>query len=359
MNRRSILASAALAAGALHSGLRPGTALAQQGGAAATITGAGATFPRPVYERWAQAARDTIGVQLNYQSIGSGGGINQITARTVDFGASDAPLGGEQLAERHLLQFPSLMGSVVLSANLPGVADNALRLTPEIVADIFLGKLTRWNDPRIAEANREVRIPNLPIGPCYRADGSGTTWVFTTYLSRVSDEWRNGPGAGTSVRWPAGNGARGNEGVSNIIRNTPGAVGYIENAYAVVNRMATTQLRNKAGAFVKPEPPAFNAAAAAADWSVPNFAADTINLDGPQVWPITSPTYILLPTNPPAEKVEASRNTMRFFDWAFRNGGRIASSLEYIPLPESAHGLIHAAWRERVRAPSGAAVWTA
>jgi phosphate transport system substrate-binding protein len=352
VNRRQLLTATGLAAAAPF--LAPRLAFAQQ----ATITGAGASFPRPLYERWAQAAREAIGVQLNYQSIGSGGGINQITARTVDFGASDAPLSDQQLTERHLLQFPTVLGSVVLSANLPGVPDNALRLTPEIVVDIFLGKLTRWNDPRIAEANRELRMPNLPIGPGYRADGSGTTWVFTTYLSRVSEEWKNGPGAGTSVRWPAGNGARGNEGVSNIVRNTPGAIGYIENAYAVVNRMTTTQLRNKSGNFVRPEPPAFNAAAAAADWTVPNFAADTIDLNGPTVWPITSPTYILLPTNPPADKVEASRNTMRFFDWAFRNGSQIASSLEYIPLPAQAHDLVRAAWQQRVKTPAGGSVWT-
>lgn len=354
MNRRTLLlgTGAALVA---PMAIPARGALAQQ----ATITGAGATFPRPLYERWAQAAREAIGIQLNYQSIGSGGGINQIAARTVDFGASDAPLSTEQLTERSLLQFPTVLGSVVLSANLPGVADNALKLTPEIVVDIFLGKITRWRDPRIVEANRGLTIPNLPIGPSYRADGSGTTWVFTTYLSRVSAEWRNGPGAGTSVRWPTGNGARGNEGVSNIIRNTPGAIGYIENAYAVVNRMTTTQLRNKSGNFVQPVPAAFNAAAAAADWTVPNFAADTIDLAGETVWPITSATYILLPTNPPAEKVEASRNTMRFFDWAFRHGAQIASSLEYIPLPASAHDLIRAAWRDRVKAPNGSAIWTA
>lgn len=323
-----------------------------------TISGAGATFPRPVYERWAQEARDSIGVNLNYQSIGSGGGINQITARTVDFGASDAPLTSAQLTERNLLQFPSLMGSVVLSANLPGVADNALRLTPEVVVDIFLGKITRWNDTRITELNRDIRIPNLPLSAAYRGDASGTTWVFTTYLSRVSSEWRDGPGAGTSVRWPAGNGARGNEGVSNIIRNTPGAIGYIENAYAVVNRMSTTQLRNKSGRFVRPELPAFNATAAAADWTTPNFAADTIDLPGDNVWPMTSATYILLPTNPANDKVEGSRNVMRFFDWAYRQGGNTATRLEYIPLPSSAHDLVRAAWRERVRTPSGQPIWS-
>lgn len=347
MNRRSILLAAA--------GMVAATPARAQ---LLTITGAGATFPRPLYERWAQAAREAIGVQLNYQSIGSGGGINQIAARTVDFGASDAPLTAAQLAERNLLQFPTVMGSVVLSANLPGVADNALRLTPEVIVDIFFGRITRWNDSRIAEINRDIRIPNLPLSVAYRADGSGTTWVWTTYLSRISTEWRDGPGAGTSVRWPVGNGARGNEGVSNIIRNTPGTIGYIENAYAVVNRMPTTQIRNKAGNFVRPEPPAFQATAAAADWTVPNFAADTIDLNGPTVWPITSPTYILLPTNPAADKVEGSRNTMRFFDWAYRQGGDTASRLEYIPLPSAAHDLIRAAWRERVRTPDGRAIWS-
>lgn len=347
-NRRSLM----LGAAALP--MAGTAALAQQ----ATITGAGASFPRPLYERWAQAAQAAIGVTLNYQSIGSGGGINQITARTVDFGASDAPLTTAQLTERRLLQFPTVLGSVVLSANLPGVADNALRLTPEIIVDIFMGRVTRWNDPRLVEMNRDVRLPNLPVSPAYRADGSGTTWVFTTYLSRVSNEWRDGPGAGTAVRWPVGNGARGNEGVSNIVRNTPGAIGYVENAYAVVNRMTTTQIRNKAGVFVRPEMPQFLAAAAAADWSVPNFAADTIDLALPGVWPITSPTYILLPTNPVADRVAASRNTMRFFDWAYRSGSQIARTLEYIALPEAAHGLIRAAWARDVRDPSGNAVWT-
>lgn len=351
MNRRSLFT---FAAGTAMTPLLAGRAFAQ----AATITGAGATFPRPLYERWAQAAREPVGVTLNYQSIGSGGGINQITARTVDFGASDAPLTTAQLTERSLMQFPSVLGSVVLSANLPGVADNALKLTPELIVDIFMGRITRWNDPRIAEHNRDIRIPNLPVSPCYRADGSGTTWVFTNYLSRVSDAWKSGPGAGTAISWPAGNGARGNEGVSNIIRNTPGAIGYIENAYAVVNRMTTTQIRNKAGRFLAPEMPAFLAAAAAADWTVPNFAADTIDLADPAAWPITSPTYILLPTNPPADKVVASRNTMRFFDWAFRNGADTARRLEYIALPATAHELIRTAWLERIKDPSGAAVWT-
>jgi len=349
VNRRAFLAAAAAAP------MLPSLARAQA--AAVTITGAGATFPRPVYERWGQAAR-AEGIQLNYQSIGSGGGINQITNRTVDFGATDAPLAEAQLRERNLLQFPTVMGSVVLIVNLPGVADNALRLTPEVLTDIFMGRITRWNDAKLVELNRDLRLPNLPVSPVYRADASGTTFVFTTYLSRVSDGWRTGPGAATSVQWPVGNGARGNEGVSNTVRNTPGAIGYTENAYATVNRLVTTQLRNKSGAFITPTMPAFEAAASAADWTRPGFAADLVDLPGAAAWPIVSPTFILLPTNPAADRVEGSRTTMRFFDWAFRNGADAARRLEYIPVPDTVQAAVRAAWAQ-VRTPAGAAIWTA
>ena len=352
MQRRSFLMAApAVVAGPF---LASRTASAQQ----AQITGAGASFPRPVYERWGQAAREAAGIQLNYQSIGSGGGINQITNRTVDFGASDAPLSADQLRQASLLQFPTVMGSVVPIVNLPGVQDNQLRLTPEVLVDLFLGRITRWNDPKLAELNREVRLPNVPVAPVYRADASGTTFVFTTYLSRVSDAWKSGPGAATSVQWPGGQGARGNEGVANTVRNTPGAIGYTENAYATVNRLVTTQLRNKSGAFVKPEMANFTAAASSADWNAPNFAADLVDLNGPTVWPIVSPTFILLPTNPAADKVEASRNTMKFFDWAFKNGGDAARRLEYIPLPDPVHTAVRAAWRN-VKAPGGQQIWSA
>ncbi len=352
MNRRTLLlgTGAALSAPLL---LTARQALAQQ----ATVTGAGASFPRPVYERWGAAAREGAGIALNYQSIGSGGGINQITNRTVDFGASDAPLPEAQLRERNLLQFPTVMGSVVLIVNLPGVQDNALKLTPEVVADLFLGRITRWNDNRIAELNRDLRIPNLPVSPAYRGDASGTTFVFTTYLSRVSEAWKNGPGAGTSVQWPAGQGARGNEGVSNTVRNTPGAIGYTENAYATVNRLVTTQIRNKAGNFVRPTMESFVAAAEQANWNVSGFAADLIDLNGANTWPIVSPTFILLPTNPAADRVEGSRNTMRFFDWAFRNGADAARRLEYIPLPASVHDAIRQAWAQNVKGPNGQALW--
>jgi phosphate transport system substrate-binding protein len=222
-----------------------------------------------------------------------------------------------------------------------------------------LGRLTRWNDARIVELNRELRLPNLPISPVYRADASGTTFVFTTYLSRISEAWRTGPGAATSVQWPVGNGARGNEGIANTVRNTPGAIGYTENAYATVNRLITTQLRNKAGRFVTPTMPAFQAAASSADWTRPGFAADLVDLAGEAVWPIVSPTFILLPTNPVADRVASSRNTMRFFDWAFRNGGEAATRLEYIPIPAAVQTAVRAAWASRVRDPSGAPVWSA
>ncbi|MEN0073893.1 MAG: phosphate ABC transporter substrate-binding protein PstS [Paracraurococcus sp.] len=351
MQRRHLLIASGLAAATPLLG-RP--ALAQQ----TPITGAGASFPRPVYERWGQAAREAVGVQLNYQSIGSGGGINQITNRTVDFGASDAPLAAAQLAERKLLQFPTVMGSVVLIVNLPGIADNALRLTPDLVADLFLGKVTRWNDARIAEQNKELKLPNLPVAPVYRADASGTTFVFTSYLSRVSEAWKAGPGAATSVQWPGGQGARGNEGVANTVRQTPGGLGYTENAYATVNRLVTTQLRNKAGKFIKPEMPSFLAAAKAADWSAPNFAADLIDLDGEDTWPIVAPTFILLPVNPTPDRLAGSLATMKFFDWAYGHGAEAARRLEYIPLPDSVHAAIRKAW-SAVQSPDGKPVWTA
>lgn len=334
MNRRSILlgAGAALTLPAM-------TARAQ----GAQITGAGASFPNPVYQKWAEAARGAIGIQVNYQSVGSGAGINQIRNRTVDFGATDAPLTAQQLTEGNLLQFPTVMGSVVPIINVPGIEDGQLRLTGELLADIFLGKVTRWNDTRIVEMNRGVNLPSLAIAPVYRADGSGTTFVFTSYLAATSTEWKDRVGAATSVRWPTGTGARGNEGVAGGVRNTRGGIGYVENAYATVNRLVATQLRNKAGQFVKPTHEAFLAAASSADWSVPGFAANIIDQQGAASWPIVSPTFILLPTNP----TDATRNAnvRRFFDWAFTNGDAMAVELEYIPLPAAVKTAIRGAWR--------------
>ena len=350
MDRRHFLlgSSAAFGAGLLTGG----TARAQ----AAAITGAGATFPNPVYQKWAEAARGPTGITVNYQSVGSGAGINQIRNRTVDFGASDAPLTPQQLAEANLLQFPSVMGSLVAIVNIPGIENEQLKLTGELLADIYLGKITRWNDARIVELNRGLTLPNLAIAPAYRADGSGTTFVWVSYLSAVSEEWKTRVGVGTSVRFPAGTGARGNEGVAGTVRNIRGAIGYVENAYAISNRLVTTQLRNKAGQFVKPTQESFVAAAQNADWTVPGFAASLIDQQGATSWPIVSPTFILLPTNP--TDAERSRGVMRFFDWAFRNGASLAQELEYIPLPGSVHDAIRAAWRNQVKV-NGQPVWTA
>lgn len=324
-----------------------GCALAQPA-PAQQITGAGATFPAPLYQKWGEAAREAIGVQLNYQSIGSGAGQTQIRNRTVDFGASDAPMAEAQLREANLLQFPSVMGSLVAVVNVPGVAENQLKLTGEVLADIYLGKVSKWNDARLAELNPGVSLPNLAIAPVYRADGSGTTFVWVSYLAAVSPEWKSRVGVGTSVRFPAGTGARGNEGVAGTVRNTRGAIGYVENAYATQNKLATTQLRNKSGAFVSPTPESFLAAARSADWSAPNFAADLINQPGAESWPIVSPTFVLLPKD--AKEPARTAAVVKFFDWAYGQGGAMARELEYIPLPEAVQTAVRAAWRAEIKA---------
>ncbi|WP_235907908.1 phosphate ABC transporter substrate-binding protein PstS [Siccirubricoccus phaeus] len=348
MNRRTLLAASGLA---LASPLLSRNVLAQQ----AQITGAGASFPNPVYQKWAEAARSAAGIALNYQSVGSGAGINQIRNRTVDFGASDAPLTAQQLTEANLLQFPSVMGSVVPIVNIPGVEADKLKLTGELVADIYLGKITKWNDAKLVELNRGLTLPNLAIAPAYRADGSGTTFVWVSYLSAVSPEWKEKVGIGTSVRFPAGTGARGNEGVAGTVKNIRGAIGYVENAYATTNKLVTTQLRNKAGQFVAPTQAAFVAAASSANWNVPGMAANLIDQQGETSWPIVSPTFILLPKNP--TDATRSLNVMKFFDWAFKNGTQMAQELEYIPLPNTVHDMIRAAWKAEVKA-NGQPVWT-
>ena len=345
MNRRSfLLASAAVA-------LAPRLASAQ----GAQITGAGATFPNPIYQKWAEAARAGANISLNYQSVGSGAGQAQIRNRTVDFGASDAPMTAAQLTENNLLQFPTVLGSLAPIVNIPGIAADQLKLTGELLADIYLGKITKWNDRRIVEANAGLTLPNLAIAPAYRADGSGTTYVWVSYLSALSPEWKEKVGVGNSVRWPTGTGARGNEGVAGTVRNTRGAIGYVETAYAFQNHLVTTQIRNKAGNYVKPVAETFLAAAGNANWAVPNFAADLVDTHGANSWPIVSPTFILLPKNP----TDATRalNVMKFFDWAFNNGSQLATELDYIPLPKAVQDAIRAAWQAEVKGPDGKAVW--
>ena len=315
------------------------------------ITGAGATFPNPVYQKWGEAAEKATGIQLNYQSVGSGAGQTQARNRTVDFGASDAPLSADILKESNLLQFPTVMGSLVAIVNLPGVADNQMKLTGEMLADIYLGKITKWNDPQLVEMNRDLNLPNLAIAPVYRADGSGTTYVWVSYLSAVSPEWKTKVGISTSVKWPVGAGARGNEGVAATVRNTRGTIGYVENAYAIQNKLVATQIRNKAGYFVSPNSEAFIAAASNANWNVPNFAVDLIDQPGPKSWPIVAPTFALIAKNPtdPAR----SANVMKFFDWAFVNGSKLAEGLEYIPLPEAVQNAVRSVWRAEVKGPDG------
>jgi phosphate transport system substrate-binding protein len=319
------------------------------------ITGAGATFPAPVYGKWGEAAKAAIGIELNYQAIGSGGGQNQIINRTVDFGASDAPVDGPKLEQNHLLQFPTVMGAVVPIVNLPGIAADKVKLTGDILADIYLGKITKWNDPKLVELNRGLTLPNLPIAPAYRADGSGTTFVFTSYLSAVSPDWKAQVGAATSVKWVAGNGAKGNDGVAATVKQVRGAIGYVENAYATQNKLTTTLLRNKAGTFVAPELPAFMAAATAGDWkNAPNFAVNLIDTAGADAWPIVSATFVLLPTDP--KDPVRSANVLKFFDFAYKNGSDIAKNLEYIALPPAVQTAVRGAW-SAVKAPDGAAIY--
>jgi phosphate transport system substrate-binding protein len=312
------------------------------------ITGAGATFPAPVYTKWGEAAKAAIGIELNYQAIGSGGGQNQIMNRTVDFGASDAPVSAEKLESGKLLQVPAVMGAVVVIVNLPGIAPDQLKLPGEVVAEIYEGKITKWNDPKLVELNSGLKLPNLAIAPVYRADGSGTTFVYTSYLSAVDATWKSTVGAAASVKWPAGTGSKGNDGVAASVANIKGAIGYVEYAYAHQNKLTTIQIRNKAGNYVAPGMEAFSAAAASGDWaSAKNFAVDLIDQPGAKSWPIVSATFILLPKDP--KDKTRSDNVVKFFDWAYKNGDQIATSLEYVTLPAAVKDAARAAWSSEIK----------
>ena len=329
---------------------------AAAGAQAQQITGAGATFPAPVYTKWGEAAKAAIGLELNYQAIGSGGGQNQILQRTVDFGASDAPMAADKLDSGKLLQFPTVMGAVVVIVNIPGVESNQLKISGAVLAEIYAGKITKWNDPKIVDMNKGVTLPSLAIAPVYRADGSGTTFVFASYLSAVSHDWKDKVGAATSVKWPAGAGAKGNDGVSATVRNTKGGIGYVEYAFASQNKLTTVELRNKAGHFVKPEMATFAAAAASGDWAkAQNFAVDLIDRDCATCWPIVSATFIELPKDP--KDAARSLNVIKFFDWAYKSGSAMATSLEYIPLPEAVQTAVRAAWHAQIMGPDGKPVY--
>lgn len=318
------------------------------------ITGAGSTFAAPIYAKWGEAASGTIGVKLNYQAIGSGAGINQVNNRTVDFGASDMPVAADQLTAHKLMQFPTVIGGVDIIVNIPGVKPNQLKLTGPILADIYLGNITKWNDKQITALNPELKLPNLAIAQVRRADGSGTTFVFTDYLSMQSQEWKSKVGSATSVAWPVGAGAKGSDGVAGTVRQIRGGIGYVESAYATQNNLTTALLRNKAGQFVAPTMAAFEAAAASADWSkVQHFAINLNDQPCAESWPIASATFVLLPTDP--KDANQSAAVKKFFDWGFTHGNDIATQLLYVPLPDSVHDAIWAAWKAEVPGTIGVA----
>jgi len=332
------------------------TALVGSHAVAADISGAGATFPYPVYSKWAEAYKQKTNVGLNYQSIGSGGGIKQIKAGTVTFGASDKPLEPKELNEAGLVQFPMIIGGVVPVVNIPGVKPGDLELDGATLASIYLGEISKWNDPRIKALNPKVTLPDLAIAPVYRSDGSGTNFLFTYYLSGASPTFKSKIGANSSVEWPTGIGAKGNEGVANMTTQTSGAIGYVEYAYAKQNKMPYARLKNAAGKVVEPNAKTFQAAAANADWAkAEGYYLILTNQPGPDSWPITGASFILMYKNP--KDPAAASTALEFFDWAFKNGADMASQLDYVPLPASLIKLVESTWKSSITA-GGQPVWS-
>ena len=322
---------------------------------AASLSGAGATFPAPVYAKWAEAYKAKTGNSLNYQAIGSGGGIKQIIANTVDFGASDKPLKPDALAAGGLQQFPTVIGGVVPVMNLPGIAPGTVKITGPILADIYRGIRKNWNDPVIASFNPGVKLPNLPITVVHRSDGSGTTFLFTSYLSLQAPHWASGPGASDSVNWPVGIGGKGNDGVAAFVKQTPGAIGYVEYAYAKQNHMDYALMKNKSGRWVSPTAPAFAAAAAGAKWSAaPGYYLLLLDQPGARSWPITGATFILMHAK--QANAQTGHDVLAFFDWAYKNGNGAAEALDYVPLPEPVKALVRKSWLKIV-GPDGKPVY--
>jgi phosphate transport system substrate-binding protein len=323
---------------------------------AADITGAGATFPYPIYAKWAEAYRQKTGVGMNYQSIGSGGGIAQIKARTVDFGASDMPLKPEDLQAAGLMQFPAIIGGVVPVVNVEGVGPGAIRFTGPVLADIYLGKIRKWNEKPVADLNPGVRLPDQSITVVRRSDGSGTTFIWTDYMSKVSPEWKQKVGAGTAVSWPEGVGGKGNEGVAAYVQRIKGSIGYVEYAYAKRNRMAHGAVQNRDGQFVQPDDDAFQAAAAFADWKgAPGFYQILTDQPGRNSWPITGASFILMHRT--QDKPQIAAEVLKFFDWALKNGQKMASELDYVPMPEGVVKVIADAWKAQLKDGAGKAIW--
>jgi phosphate transport system substrate-binding protein len=323
---------------------------------AADITGAGATFPYPIYAKWAEAYKAKTQIGLNYQSIGSGGGIKQIQSKTVDFGASDMPLKPEELDKWGLMQFPTVIGGDIPVYNLDGVGPGDIKLTGPVLADIFLGKVQKWNDPAIAKLNPGVKLPAQAITVVHRSDGSGTTFIWTNYLSKVSAEWKEKVGEGTSVQWPAGIGGKGNEGVAAYVKNTKGSLGYVEYAYALQNKLSYAQVQNKDGKFVKPDSASFQAAAGNADWSkAPGYYLVLTDQPGPASWPIAGATFILMYKS--QDKPDRAQEVLKFFSWAYESGDKLAADLDYVPMPANVVKQIQTSWSGEIKASDGKPIW--
>jgi len=307
------------------------------------VTGAGASFPAPVYAKWADAYNKATGVRVNYQSVGSGAGMRQIRGKTVDFGASDAPLSDADLAKDGLIQFPTVIGGVVPVVNIKGITPGQMKMTGALLGDIYLGKITKWNDPAIAALNPGVPLPDSAIAVVRRADGSGTSFLFTNYLSKTSADWKAKVGEGTAVNWPTGAGGKGNEGVSAFVQRLPNSIGYVEYAYAKQNKMSHVQMRNQAGNFVAPSDTSFKAAAAGAEWSK-SFNQVLTDQPGKDSWPITGATFIMMHAK--QDKPQQAAAALKFFDWAYANGDKMADELDYVPMPDAVESIIRTQWRK-------------
>jgi phosphate transport system substrate-binding protein len=323
---------------------------------AADITGAGATFPYPIYAKWAEAYKAATGTGMNYQSVGSGAGIKQIKARTVDFGASDMPLKADDLDASGLMQFPAIMGGVVTVVNLDGVTPGQMKLTGPVIADIYLGKITKWNAPEIAALNPGVKLPDAEITVVHRADSSGTSFLFTDYLSKVNPQFKEKIGANTAVKWAVGVGGKGNEGVAANVQRIRGAIGYVEWAYAKRNKLSHTQLKNKDGQFLQPDDINFKAAAASAEWTrAPGFGVVLTDQPGKASWPITGVSYILMHKS--QADAAKGKEVLKFFDWSFKNGDAAATELDYVPMPESVVKLVQGAWKVQLKDAAGKPIY--
>jgi len=317
--------------------LTPALAMAQD------VTGAGASFPAPLYSKWADAYNKATGAKINYQSVGSSAGLRQIRGKTVDFGASDIPLTDADLAKDGLVQFPTVMGGVVPVVNVKGITPGQMRISGQVLGDIYLGKITKWNDAAIGALNPGVSLPDTAIAVVRRADGSGTTFIFTNYLSKVNADWKSKVGEGAAVNWPTGAGGKGNEGVAAFVQRLPNSIGYVEYSYAKANKMSHVLLRNAAGSFVAPDDATFKAAAAAASWDKTFFQILT-EQPGKDAWPITGATFIVMQKS--QEKPAQASASLKFFDWAFNNGDKMSSDLEYVSLPDAVETLVRRSWAE-------------